>query len=1246
MADYENLLDSIDAVIRANNRREITGQILQNTLHQMVGSLGENYQLAGFATPTTNPNSPDQNVFYITDEAGVYTNFDNITLGTGLSFLMWKNEAWTAKTLNVVTAQWVDNNYVSKAFLRNMFRFYDEDGVEIFANDTQSVVDNIKAMVGLWTEQYLSALGLGDDSGGGGAGDVTWELLADNTDTRPIAISHLTSALSDYATQSWVQQQGYATQAALNALEYLNSVNRNNGAMVLSTNKGNSFVVDFTHEHSWFDIQYRPNTIAGYGLDSELNIVNGVITIGGQSITPVTSVAMSVPLGLNVSGSPITKTGTLAVTYANGYEGFTTALKEKIEVLFSWFEVDESGNVKTKDYTENDTLKHRGFYSPSFISALGMGDDGGGGGQGDVTWTLLADNTDTRQIALSHLTGALVDYVTTTSLSTTLASYATQAWVNQQGFALQSSVNALEFLNNITSTEGYVTFITNKNNNFVVDFTHQHSWFEIQDRPTTISGFDIVMTADDIPALDWSKITTGKPTTLVGYGVVDAKIENGVITLGSNTITPVTSVAMTMPTGFGVTGSPISKTGTLAVTYSNGYEGFTTALKEKIEALFSWFELDSDGNVKTKDWDDNGTTKHRGFYSPSFISALGLGSDGSAGSGDVTWALLADNNDTRQIALSHLTIALTDYATTATVNALEFFNAATGGDGCLSLITNKSNTTIIDLTHEHSWFDIQDRPDTIAGYNITDAKIFNGTITLGANSITPLTQHQSLANYYTKAETNSAISTAIGALEYLNQASGGSGVLTLTTNKSNSFVVDFTHQHSYLELIDRPTTISGYGITDAITTSNIGSQSVNYASSAGSATSASKLSALATITYGQNSLQYCDKYSDSSSNPTNAVGNPTGDWYHHIVMNHANSGGYFVDLAVCFHSSNFWYRRIANGSAASWVRVIDTDNIGSQSVNYATSAGSASSATYATSAGSASSASYATSAGDSDTCDGLHVHSGRNNEANKIVRTDDYGYMQCGWINTSSGGFNGDISGITRVYCSEDDYIRYLSPSDFISAMSLLKNYGNNNSRPNGTTFTLPAGTNAVQMRSGATSGADIGIFHLSDDNAFVCNSSDEGYLFAAFDTDQTANFSTGDNAAFVVHSNHAGVSIKGNFYATGGVTCLSDERKKDVLGNINLSIEQIAYAPAVRFLWKDRRNNDVQAGSIAQYWQKVLPEVVTNKNNELGLQYGVTALMASIITAKAVVDHERRIKDLERENDFLKEQIKQLKAA
>lgn len=50
-------------------------------------------------------------------------------------------------------------------------------------------------------------------------------------------------------------------------------------------------------------------------------------------------------------------------------------------------------------------------------------------------------------------------------------------------------------------------------------------------------------------------------------------------------------------------------------------------------------------------------------------------------------------------------------------------------------------------------------PTTLAGYGITDAKIANGVITLGANSITPLTSHQSLANYYTKDQVNSQISS-------------------------------------------------------------------------------------------------------------------------------------------------------------------------------------------------------------------------------------------------------------------------------------------------------------------------------------------------------------------------------------------------------------------------------------------------------------------------------------------------------
>ena len=121
---------------------------------------------------------------------------------------------------------------------------------------------------------------------------------------------------------------------------------------------------------------------------------------------------------------------------------------------------------------------------------------------------------------------------------------------------------------------------------------------------------------------------------------------------------------------------------------------------------------------------------------------------------------------------------------------------------------------------------------------------------------------------------------------------------------------------------------------------------------------------------------------------------------------------------------------------------------------------------------------------------------------------------------------------------------------------------------------------------------------------------------------------------------------VSGTIYATGSVTALSDARKKDVIGEKMIAVEQIADAPAVQFLWKDeeRRKEGVQVGTLAQYWQAVLPEVVMDRGGELSMQYGVAAMVSAIVTARKVVDHERRITELERENDRLRTEIEQLR--
>ena len=75
-----------------------------------------------------------------------------------------------------------------------------------------------------------------------------------------------------------------------------------------------------------------------------------------------------------------------------------------------------------------------------------------------------------------------------------------------------------------------------------------------------------------------------------------------------------------------------------------------------------------------------------------------------------------------------------------------------------------------------------------------------------------------------------------------------------------------------------------------------------------------------------------------------------------------------------------------------------------------------------------------------DMTDGLHVHTGRNNEVNKIVRTDGSGYIQTGYINTNVGTENLAISRIFYEY-NNDGYISKMAPSSFFS---VLENSGNN----------------------------------------------------------------------------------------------------------------------------------------------------------------------------------------------------------
>lgn len=81
---------------------------------------------------------------------------------------------------------------------------------------------------------------------------------------------------------------------------------------------------------------------------------------------------------------------------------------------------------------------------------------------------------------------------------------------------------------------------------------------------------------------------------------------------------------------------------------------------------------------------------------------------------------------------------------------------------------------------------------------------------------------------------------------------------------------------------------------------------------------------------------------------------------------------------------------------------------------------------------------------DADLLDGLQLHTGRNNEANKVVRTDGSGYIQAGWINSTSGA-SPTATRLTRITSSHDAYLRYMDPASF--KVQIGESYKNTYSR-------------------------------------------------------------------------------------------------------------------------------------------------------------------------------------------------------
>ena len=205
------------------------------------------------------------------------------------------------------TQQWVEDGYVSKLFFNQLFTVHGKEVVTVVDGTTSEettttterdllpnevagttvvtdeetgdvtttvvTIESIEAKAGVWTNFFVSALGLNSEGGGGG-GATTLAGLTDVQLTTPIG---------------------------------------NGQALVYDSNLG----------------KWKNATIEG----------------GGGGTGTVTSVAMSVPTGFRVTGSPITTSGTLALAFATGYSLPTTAKQANWDTAFSNTHTHENKTV-------------------------------------------------------------------------------------------------------------------------------------------------------------------------------------------------------------------------------------------------------------------------------------------------------------------------------------------------------------------------------------------------------------------------------------------------------------------------------------------------------------------------------------------------------------------------------------------------------------------------------------------------------------------------------------------------------------------------------------------------------------------------------------------------------------------------------------------------------------------------------------------------------------------------------------
>ena len=353
-----------------------------------------------------------------------------------------------------VSQGWVDENYVSKEFFNRMFTLRgtktttvgsgtptvedyifapneepattttEEEGV---TTTVVTAITNIEANLGFWTNYYVSALGQGSGGGGGGGASTLNDLL-DVIISNPSGGQVLTysngqwinaaiptpsmtgyatetwvennfasltwigqqgyltsSSLNGYATQTWVNQQGYLTSSSLSGYATQSWV-QNQGYLTSSSLSGyatqswvqnQNYLTGITSSQVTTALGFTPlsNATTFWGQTISNGVVQGSIDAGanGGAITGFHSIE------LNTEGSLSGYGGYIDFHYNGALSDYTARIIEATPGIIRIYDKLQIGDAVIEwDSTNNALYVQRSdgsavnLYATGGVSALGM----------------------------------------------------------------------------------------------------------------------------------------------------------------------------------------------------------------------------------------------------------------------------------------------------------------------------------------------------------------------------------------------------------------------------------------------------------------------------------------------------------------------------------------------------------------------------------------------------------------------------------------------------------------------------------------------------------------------------------------------------------------------------------------------------------------------------------------------------------------------------------------------------------